>query len=371
MRNRIYDHRGFAHDARLSDGNRARDPGGNCGRNDLRQCRRFEEDERLVCAAGEFELAAVATIAAHHVAVVALLVWLDVTIAAHIRHGGVDTKSKRPGLEIAGEGRGIIGNTQRPIAIGGLIAKPGGIGNGEFGPEHTGIWRCSCRNRGCRGIAELRAEEVCRGTHVCGEITFHAVRPNEPSVDVPIIRMRDVERRNDSANDARLRDVDQARNAAVGSIRNCGRGAVVNDDRDFAGIACDVGQTDTRASVAVCRIAVVAEFATRNVAIAAGKCADIGHTRARVALFDETCIGASVAGDRIHVVAFFRASHCAITAAQHCANAGCTRAKITRIDNAAGTTIIGDGIAVIASFTSFGETIATNRQWTDAESQAP
>ncbi len=92
VRERIDHHDRFAHETGVRHVDHARDACRDGIRDDLRSRRRLDEDRRLIGAAVEFELAVAASIAAHHVGVVALLVWLDVPIATNIGHGGIEAK---------------------------------------------------------------------------------------------------------------------------------------------------------------------------------------------------------------------------------------------------------------------------------------
>ncbi len=287
---RIDHDRCFGDNAWIGHGNGARHARGNARRNDLRRICRTQEYERFIGSAGEFQLARAAAVAAHRIAVVALLVLLDITIAANARDVGIDAQSNCPRIEGSGDGRCVVGDAQGPLTGGRLIAKTCRIGNGELRPIRAGIRRNARGNCRSGRIAEGRGREVRRRPDVRRQITLDAKGRNEPRIDMTRIGMSDVDRRNDFAHDAGLGDVDEAGNAALRIVGN-GRGRALREQHlHFTRAASNIELTSAGAAIAVDAIAIVALLGTRERTIAAAQ---------------TTLIGTSVRVVRIAVVAFF------------------------------------------------------------------
>lgn len=263
-------------------------------------------DQRLAGTAGDFEIAAGTAVAGRGIAVVTLLVCLDNPVSTNARDSGINAQGERPAIEGTRGGGRIVGQTQDPLAIGGLVAETGEIRNGLFRSERANEG-CDARcDERCASIAERRREEVGSSRTVRNEFSLRAKGRSEENVEVRGGCVRDVNRRNDFTHDARLRDVDRADDARV--VIGNGRGRRIGeDDGNFATAAGNIELTSARAAIAARGILVVALFEAADQAVAANRRTCAWRARTCPARFDDARRIAAIIGCRIAVITRFRA----------------------------------------------------------------
>lgn len=323
MRNRIQDHDALGDNAHIGDIYRAYGAGREVVvRNQQRCICRALNDTRLTVRAGEFELAARTTVAGRGIAVVTLLVCLDNPVSTNARDGGIDAQSEGPAIKRAGGSRRIVREAQDPGAIRGLIAKAGKIGNRLFRAECTNKWSDARRDERRASITKCRGEEVGAGWSVRHEFALGAKGRGEENVEIGGRCVRDVNRRNDLPDDARLGDVDGADDPRV--VIGNGRGRRIGDnDGYFARSAGNIELTGARAAIAARHVLVVALFEAAEQSVPANGRTSAWCTGASPARFNDARRIAAVVCRVIAVVASFGAIDDAITTGN--ARACCAR----------------------------------------------
>jgi len=306
VRDRVQNGNRFGDDTGVGDVDRARDPGRIIVRNMQRSIRRTLNDERLAGTAGDFEVAAGATVAGYRIAVVTLLVCFDNPVSANAGDGRIDTQGEGPAIESTRSSGRIVRQTQRPFAIGRLIAKAGRIRNRILRAERANERSDPCRDERRGRVTKRRCREVRAGRSVRDELSLRAEGRGEEDVKVGGAWMRHVNRRNDLPHDARLGDADRGHCAGV-VIENWLRGQIADDDRNFAGAARNVELTGAGATVAARRVLVVALLEAAQDAVAADRRTNTRPACARPAGFDGAGRVASIIGRRIAIIAGFGA----------------------------------------------------------------